>query len=177
MGRFVDSVITYRILRMLVTPFDSTEAFKLGIIDSKGKELKKMTQLNTDNEREAYTILHRMVYRIKRIIEKVPIDNKKLSSFAAALSLIKEYAHAESEPVNIEQMFLDKLSSSTYLQEDVDVVHNFLNNKYLIPFSVYSEEAPANNAVATPGVDGFTPETMGVKKKKKILKRNEVKYV
>ena len=54
MGRFVDSVITYRILKLLVTPFDKTKAFQLGIIDSKGKELKKMRQLNTVAEKKSH---------------------------------------------------------------------------------------------------------------------------
>ena len=70
MGRFVDSLIAYRILTLLVTPFENTEAFKLGIIDKKGKELKTMQQLNTVQQRDAYTLLHRLVYRLKRIIEK-----------------------------------------------------------------------------------------------------------
>ena len=72
MGRFVDSVITYRILKLLVTPFDKTKAFQLGIIDSKGKELKKMRQLNTVAERDAYSLLHRLIYtrtnRIRKFI-------------------------------------------------------------------------------------------------------------
>ena len=37
MGRLVDSVIAYRILRMLTTPFEDTDAFRLGIINTKGK--------------------------------------------------------------------------------------------------------------------------------------------
>ena len=61
MGRLVDSVIAYRILRMLTIPFEETDAYKLGIIDVKGKELKRMSQLHTADERDAYTILHRMV--------------------------------------------------------------------------------------------------------------------
>ena len=89
MTRFVDSIIAYRILRMLTTPFEETDAFRLGIVDNKGKELKKMRELNSVDERDAYSILHRMIFRLKRIIEKVPIENKKLASFAAALSLIK----------------------------------------------------------------------------------------
>ena len=62
MSRFVDSIIAYRILQMLVTPFDKTDAFRLGIIDKNGKELKPMTQLNTVQEKDAYSILHRLVY-------------------------------------------------------------------------------------------------------------------
>ena len=74
MTRFVDSLIAYRILRMLTTAFEDTDAYRLGIIDKKGKELKKMSQLNSADEKDAYSILHRMIFRIKRIIEKVPVD-------------------------------------------------------------------------------------------------------
>jgi len=90
MGKFVDSIITYRILKLLVTPFKKTDAFKLGIIDEKGNELKSMANLNTVEERDAYTLLHRLVFRLKKIIEKVPIANKQILSLAAAYSLIKE---------------------------------------------------------------------------------------
>ena len=62
MGKFVDSIIAYRILKMLVTPFQDTEAYKRGIIDDKGKELRKMRDLNKVEDRDAYTILHRLVY-------------------------------------------------------------------------------------------------------------------
>ena len=37
MSRIVDNLVAYRILSMLVTPFDETEAYKLGIIDAHGK--------------------------------------------------------------------------------------------------------------------------------------------
>jgi len=76
MGRYVDSFIAFRILNMLVTPFENTEAFRLGIIDAKGKELMKMKDLNTVELRDAYTLLHRLVFRLKRIINKVPIKIK-----------------------------------------------------------------------------------------------------
>lgn len=175
MGRFVDSVIAYRILRMLVTPFEDTEAYKLGIIDAKGKELMKMRDLNTVAERDAYTILHRMIFRLKKIVEKVPLENKKLLSFSAALALIKEHYDTKTEPVDLEQQYLDKLN--TNLTEDLQLTQNYFKNNYILPFKLYLEEVPANNAQATPGVDGFTPDTIGVRKKKKVLKRNEVKYV
>jgi len=75
MGRFVDNLIAFRILRLLTQPFEETDAFRLGIIDKKGRELKRMQDLHTDAELLAYTLLHRLVYRLKRIIEKVPIEN------------------------------------------------------------------------------------------------------
>lgn len=177
MPRVIDSLIAYRILRMLVTPFEETEAFKLGIIDAKGKELKRMNQLNTVDERDAYTILHRMVFRIKKIIERVPVENKKLISFTAALALVKECYELNTEPVDLEYKYLDRLKSDL-VSEDLQLVQTFFKNQYVLSFKSFSEEAPANNAVATPGIAGFTPETMGVKKRRiKLLKRSEVKNV
>ena len=41
MSRVIDAVIAYRVLKLLVTPFDKTKAFELGIIDDKGKVLIK----------------------------------------------------------------------------------------------------------------------------------------
>ena len=172
MSRFVDSVIAYRILRMLTTPFEETDAYRLGIIDAKGKELKRMRDLNSVDEKDAYTVLHRMVFRLKRIVEKVPVENKKLASFAAALALIKEHANATSEPIDLESQYLTKLH--TDLTEDIQFIHNYTNNKYMLPFRAFMEEAPANNAQATPGVAGLGPDTVVVKKRKKVLRRNEV---
>ena len=68
-ARFVDGLITYRILKMLVTPFKETDAYRLGIIDDKGKLLKK--KLETQEELDNYTLLHRLVFRMKRIIERI----------------------------------------------------------------------------------------------------------
>ena len=167
MGRFVDSVITYRILRILTMPFIKTEAYKLGIIDENGKELKKMSSLQSVTERDAYTILHRMIYRIKRIIERVPVANKQIITLAAALSLIKEHTNTKNEPIDIETQYLNRLKDN--LTEEVIQVNSFINEHKTLTFKQFVEEAPANNAAATPGIDGFTPDTVGVKKRKKSI--------
>ena len=73
----IDAFITFRFLKLLVTPFDKTEAYKLGIIDERGKVLKKYRSLERVEERRAYTILHRLVFNIKKLIEKYTV-NKKL---------------------------------------------------------------------------------------------------
>lgn len=171
MSRFVDSIIAYRILTMLVTPFNQTEAFKQGIIDKNGKELMRMDQLHTVAQRDAYSILHRMVFRIKRIIEKVPTENKKLVSFAAALSLVKE--HQEKEPIDLEKQFVTRMSAD--LTEELIVTEKFINDKYLVPFKLFIEDAPANSASATPGIDGLPPDpTVPVKQPNKLVRRKPV---
>ena len=67
MSRAVDLLITYRIIKLLTTPFEKQEAYRLGIIDKNGKYWEKK-KLTTAKEKEAYTILHRFVFNLKRII-------------------------------------------------------------------------------------------------------------
>jgi hypothetical protein len=153
---------------MLVTPFDKTDAYKLGIIDAKGKLLKRSNQLRTVEERNAYTLLHRLVFRLKRIIEKVPIENKKFLSFAAALALIRENYEKGIEPINLESMFLESLKK----EHDTTLVENFFNHKYSMTFKQYLDEedggAPANNAAVTGGIAGLPPDEPPVPKMNKL---------
>ena len=82
LSRAGDLVYTLRFLRLLTTPFDKTTAFELGLIDEKGKKLKKP---ETKDEKGAYNTFHRLVFNIKKLI-----PGKKIGSYAAALYLMKE---------------------------------------------------------------------------------------
>ena len=88
MGRAIDLLITYRVIKMLVTPFEKQPAYALGIIDNNGKVLRKSKTLKTAKEKEAYTILHRFVFNLKRIINIIPGGKSKLGTYAAALGLL-----------------------------------------------------------------------------------------
>ena len=91
MGRVIDALIAYRVLKLLVTPFNRTKAFKLGIIDDKGKVLIKSKDLpNSGPQREAYTLLIRFVFNLKRLLSKVGIRGPLGTSAAAALAFFKE---------------------------------------------------------------------------------------
>ena len=80
----------YQFIKKLVTPFEKTDAFKLGIIDEKGKILKKRRDLEGSKEKDAYTLSDTLVWNIKKLIGKVPGGKSKIASYAAALFLIKE---------------------------------------------------------------------------------------
>ena len=170
MGKFVDSIITYRILHMLVVPFENTEAYRLGIIDAKGKELKLMRNLNTVEERDAYTLLHRLVYRLKRIINKVPIENKKLVSLAAAYSLVKEDLATGKESIDLESRFLLRIGED--LASELNEVTEYMTKNKLFTFKQFTEDAAApavaaNNAMATAGVQGLGQDVPVSKKAQK----------
>ena len=65
MSRAVDLLITYRIMKILVTPFDKQEAFKYGIIDKNGKVLRPFRTIQKTAEKQSYTILHRFIFNLK----------------------------------------------------------------------------------------------------------------
>ena len=86
MSRAIDLIITYRVVKMLVTPFEKFKAFELGIIDKDGKNLIKMKQVK-GSDRKHYTMLHRFVFNLKRILRKVGLGSR-LGGFAVALALL-----------------------------------------------------------------------------------------
>ena len=86
MSRAIDLIITYRVVKMLVTPFKKFKAFELGIIDEKGKSLIKMKKVQRSDKKH-YTMLHRFVFNLKRILQKVGLGGG-LGSFAVALALL-----------------------------------------------------------------------------------------
>ena len=110
MSRAIDLIITYRVVKMLVTPFTKFKAYELGIIDEKGKSLRKMKEVK-GSERKHYTMLHRFVFNLKRILQKVGLGSR-LGSFAVALALlIKEDKTYAQHKHSIESAVI------TYLKE------------------------------------------------------------
>lgn len=92
-----DTYYAYRFVKILTTPWEETDAYELGIIDENGKVLRKSRTLRTSEEKDAYTIFHRLVFGIKRILEKIPGGRSVVASYAAALYLIKEYTGMDDE--------------------------------------------------------------------------------
>ena len=85
-----DIFIAYKFIKMLSTPWEKTDAFKLGIIDDKGNILKSRKDLKTGKEKKAYNILHTLTWNIKKMLDKLPPTKTRIGSFATALWLLKE---------------------------------------------------------------------------------------
>ena len=123
MGRAIDLFVTYRFIKLLVTPFDKMPAFKLGIIDKDGNRVMRKTvsrgmqptQLITDTEQSAYTVLHKLVFNIKKIFQKVPGLRTKLGTYAAALFLLKDtFKESVDDPDMFEKEFMKYLKEEGY---------------------------------------------------------------
>lgn len=125
MGRAIDLFVTYRFIKLLVTPFEKTEAFKLGIIDKDGNRMlvpgttNRPTSLDRTEEKNAYTILHKLVFNIKKIFGKVPGLRTKLGTYAAALFLLKDtFKEHVDDPDVFEKEFMKYLKEQGYELDD-----------------------------------------------------------
>ena len=134
MGRAIDALIAFRLVKLLVTPFNKTKAFKLGIIDEKGKVLIKSRDINKlpfpqrTEARKAYTMLIRFVFNLKRLLSKVGIRGPIGSATAAAIAFFKEeygnnpeverevYKHLKEQgfEFDISENYGEPLSEGTY---------------------------------------------------------------
>lgn len=105
-----DLVYTFRFLKLLVTPFEETDAYKLGLIDSNGKRIKSQ-DLTTDERRNALTSFHKLAFNIKKLLAKAPGGSSKLASYAAALYLIKDNYNLSDKNLDkiLKECNIDKL--------------------------------------------------------------------
>ena len=88
---FADTAYAIRFLRLLTMPFTKTAAFKTGVIDRNGKKLPKPSTGYSPQQKAAYTIFHRLVFNIRRILLKVPVIKGTIANYLTALFLIKEH--------------------------------------------------------------------------------------
>ena len=123
MGRAIDLFVTYRFIKLLVTPFDKMPAYKLGIIDKDGNRIMEKTVsrgmqptvLIGDEQKSAYTVLHKLVFNIKKIFGKVPGLRTKLGTYAAALFLLKDtFKEHVEDPDVFEKEFMKYLKEEGY---------------------------------------------------------------
>ena len=119
MGRAVDLFVTYRFLKLLTTPFEKTDAFKLGIIDKDGhriklpKSTKPAVELTTSQLKNSYTILHKLIFNIKKLFAKVPGLRTKVGTYAAALFLLKDtFKEHVEDPDMFEKEFIKYLKEN-----------------------------------------------------------------
>ncbi len=98
MSGLVDTYITYRIITTLTKPWKEQDAYEFGIIDEKGKVLRKAKELKNSKEKNSYTILIRFIFNLKRLMEKIPGGKSKIGSYAvAALVFLREEAKNDDE--------------------------------------------------------------------------------
>jgi|TARA_B110000977_G_scaffold39813_1_gene53498 hypothetical protein len=149
MGRAIDLFVTYRFIKLLVTPFKDTPAFKLGIIDENGNRVippkpktgawdKRPRSLNTTEEKDAYTVLHKLVFNIKKLFGKVPGLRTKLGTYSAALFLLKDtFKESVDDPDVFEREFMKYLKEEGYEIDDT-ITENVIGFGEVLPKGEYT---------------------------------------
>ena len=144
MSRVIDALVAYRVIKLLVTPFNRTEAFRLGIIDDKGKVLKKSRDIKDPKERNAYTLLIRFVFNLKRLLGKVGVRGPLGSAAAAAIAFFKEQSGeqlSENAALDIEREIYKYITSEGF---EFDLSENYgeplTEGTYKVKHDIYNSE-------------------------------------
>ena len=138
MSRVIDAVIAYRVLKLLVTPFNRTKAFELGIIDAKGKVLKKSRDISDPKERNAYTLLIRFVFNLKKLLAKIGIRGPLGSAAAAAFAFFKE---EYGNNVEVEKVIYNHLKEQGFeFQIDENYGEPLNEGTYKVKHDIYNSE-------------------------------------
>ena len=159
----VDTVIVFRILKMMTRKWEEMDAFKFGLIDANGKRIKGVKPKGSE-QKNSFTLLHRLVFNLKRILELLPFGRTRLASYAASLALLKENFNIDGDA--LERHFYQYLKENN-LVLDLLEGHDNMNNlqkglQYELRQSVWNEE----DCIGTRGdqvqVLGKTDNVMGV---------------
>ena len=153
MNQLLDKEYALRILKMLATDFKDMPAFKMGIIDKDGNNLKKSYQLKTQQEKKAYTYLDRLVIILKKQIKR----NEKRGDFtlnkalSPALFVVREQLESGSRAtMNIEGKYQSLYNLDITLAEEELAVELFLSEE---GEGVVVGGAPTNNTAGPVSVN------------------------
>ncbi len=143
MGRAIDLFVTYRFRRILTTPIEKTDAYKLGIIDKNGNRIRKpkstqvAVELNTTEQQNSYTILHKLVFNIKKLFAKVPGLRTKVGTYAAALFLLKDtFKEHVEDPDMFEKEFMKYLKEND-IELDNEISEEVIGFGEILPKGEY----------------------------------------
>jgi len=179
-SRGADLYFVFRFLRLLTMKYESTDAYKFGIIDRKGKALRKSADLESTKEKASYTMLHRMVFKIRRLMEKIP--GGRFVNYAAALFLLKEQKDARiwtddgyMKTKLMEFLETDWEANAKLLKEEVDNMDKKSFNSFLSENKTIeeSQELQAMMALDDAGIEAVINKKGQVVIDKKDKKKAE----
>jgi len=118
----LDLYFVYKFAKYIAMDWTSWPAYKLGIIDDEGKVIDK--KRNTAEKKFAYTIFHRLLRNLKRLLEKVPGMGNKLGKAVAAYFLFKEEMQKAPIGANgdiLDEEFIKYVNENMSLDESIQV--------------------------------------------------------
>lgn len=147
-----NAYFAYKFLRILTQKWEDMDAFKYGIIDKNGNVLKKARDLKTVEEKESYTVFNRLVFNVKRLMEKIPGGSSTIGSYAAALYLLKEHSTVDDDDISV---------ALEELQIPPEALLPVMSESYLL--NEQNEISPGSYSLTTNVASGISGEVIGKK--------------
>ena len=154
-------VVLYKLISRMIKPIKKTKAYELGIVDEKGKILRKSRTLKTKEEKDALTRLDIFVFNLKRVLG--PLGRSKLANIVGALYLLKEQDNLEIFDDEENRFVLVESRYSNFLE-------SLSREDYLFIEEIANAVGDGSNIA---GLTGDPP--VNLKKKKKKDKKKEKK--
>ena len=116
-GRLLDYSMVFVILKRMLKPVKKWPAFSLGLIDEKGKVIKKP---ETSKEKDALTLLDRFILKLKGMLTL-----KNVALFSSFLILKEDNSESLEIDVITERVNKRRLAKDVYDRFEVDIKENF----------------------------------------------------
>jgi|TARA_B110000495_G_C22944380_1_gene552766 hypothetical protein len=125
----MDLYFVYKFAKFIALPWEEWEAYKLGIIDDKGNVIMKSRK--TSEQKNNYTLFHRLLRKLKQLLEKVPGMKGKLGKAVAAYFLFKEemIKHGANGEM-LDEAFKEHCKDIMSLQETIQI--NVLMSQHIL---------------------------------------------
>lgn len=163
MSNFIDNAIALRLLVMLVTPFKETEAFKKGVIDETGKYIIPLNK-RTKEQKDTINYLTRLIFNVKKALNKLPGGESKLKNLAAAMFLIRE-AYNGGKVSTLTEEYVDNVNS---IQEERQRFISLWGDYLTMKEEMSTTGAPFNS-ISSGNVDMGTDVPLGLDKNYEYL--------
>lgn len=119
-SKALDMYFVYKFAKFISMDWEDWEAFKLGIIDAEGNVIKK--NRTTPEEKNNYTFFHRLIRKLKQLMEKIPGMESKLGKAAAAYFLFKEeMVRHGTNAEKLDEAFIDYCNENISLNESIQM--------------------------------------------------------
>lgn len=106
----------YKFIFLLTQKWEDTKAYKEGIIDKNGNVLKKISQMNS-SEKSTYNRFVRLVFSIKRMLQKIPFAQSTIGRYASAVALLQEDYIDNCDMILMEYITENNLQKNAIFQQ------------------------------------------------------------
>ena len=155
----IDNLIALRLLKILTTPFNEFPAYKVGVIDEKGKYIVPKNKRDA-KQRRSLTYLDRLMINIKKLINKLPGGENKLKNLIAAMVLIKECHDKQDDGETLTEQYVEQYindfeSEDTHYKRIANMWEMYIKLKEQTTAAAISGTAGADSHVANNNTSGI----------------------